>query len=74
MKKRIDGARGETVLGPLRMRFEVRGSELHYRAPFSGFVDVLEPTDDESVMRGRAKFRGREYGSFELRRIAREAS
>ncbi len=74
MQKRIDGMRGETVLGPVRMSFDVRGDELHYRAPFTGFVDVLEPTSDASVFRGRALLRGREFGRFELRRIARDAS
>ena len=69
MRKRIAGTRGKTVLGPLQMAFEVRGQELHYRSPFEGFVDVLEPVDEELV-RGRATFRGKEYGQFELRRVA----
>jgi ferritin-like metal-binding protein YciE len=69
VRKRISGARGETLAGRLRMPFEVRGTELHYRAPFRAFVDVLEPSDDGSVYRGRATFMGREFGQFELRRI-----
>jgi ferritin-like metal-binding protein YciE len=70
MRKRISGMRGVTMVGPARMSFEVRGNELHYRRPFQGFVDVLEPADD-TVFRGRATFMGREYGTFELRRIER---
>jgi ferritin-like metal-binding protein YciE len=67
MRKLIHGDRGVTRLGPLRVPFEVRGHELHYREPFRGFVDVLEAVDQDRV-RGRATFRGREYGQFELRR------
>ena len=63
--KRIDGARGTTTLGPLRMPFDVRGHELHYRAPFRGFVDVLEVVDENRV-RGRATFHGRPFARFEL--------
>jgi ferritin-like metal-binding protein YciE len=68
MRKRIHGERGETLVGPLRMSFDVRGEELHYRRPFQGFVDLLEVVDQDHV-RGRATLRGREYGQFELRRI-----
>jgi hypothetical protein len=66
MRKRISGTRGETLLGPLRMPFEVRGNELHYRAPFSGFVDVIDV--GENVGQGRATFNGKQFGRFELRR------
>jgi hypothetical protein len=65
MRKRIAGNRGTTIVGPLGVSFEVRGRQLHYRAPFQGFVDVLEPIDDDHV-RGRATFRGREFARFEL--------
>ena len=68
MRKRISGTRGVTLVGPARMSFEVRGNELHYRRPFQGFVDVLEPSG-EDLFHGRATFMGREYGTFELRRI-----
>jgi hypothetical protein len=68
VRKRIDGARGKTTLGPLSVPFDVRDLELHYRAPFRGFVDVLEVVDDDHA-RGRATFRGREFARFELRRI-----
>jgi len=68
VRKRIDGARGQTIVGPMRVPFDVRDRELHYRAPFWGFVDVLEVLDDDHA-RGRATFRGREFGRFELRRI-----
>jgi hypothetical protein len=50
------------------MRFEVRGLELRYRAPFAGLVDLLEPDGDG--YRGRATFLGREFGRFRLRRAA----
>ena len=68
MRKRISGTRGVTLVGPARMGFEVRGNELHYRRPFQGFVDVLEPSRDD-LFHGRATFMGREYGTFELRRV-----
>jgi hypothetical protein len=69
LRKRIHGERGETALGPLPgMPFTVDGLALRYHAPFNGFVDVLEP--DGSAFRGRALFRGREFGRFELRRVA----
>jgi hypothetical protein len=67
VRKRIDGARGHTVVGPMRVPFDVRDNELHYRAPFWGFVDVLEVVDDDHV-HGRATYRGREFARFELRR------
>jgi len=44
----------------------VLGLQLHYRGPLAGFVDVLEPAGDG--YRGRALFRGREYGTFRLTR------
>jgi hypothetical protein len=64
--KRIDGSSGVTVAGPLRMRFDVRGNELRYRAPFVGLVDLLEPVDGE--WSGRATWFGREFGRFRMRR------
>jgi hypothetical protein len=66
MRKSIHGSRGETLLGPIRMPFDVRGNELHYRAPFSRFVDVL--LVDRDVCEGRATFNGKQFGRFELRR------
>ena len=69
MRKRIHGSRGETLLGPIRVRFEVRGHELHYRAPMSGLVDVLEPDESGDLCRGRATFKGNDIGLFEMRRI-----
>jgi ferritin-like metal-binding protein YciE len=68
MRKRISGTRGVTLVGPARMSFEVLGNELHYKRPFQGFVDVLEPAGNDRFA-GRATFMGREYGTFELRRI-----
>jgi ferritin-like metal-binding protein YciE len=70
VRKRIRGERGTTVVGPLPgAPFEVRGLELHYRAPFSGFVDVLEP-DGRDRYRGRATLRGTVFGHFAMRRRA----
>ena len=69
VRKRIVGARGEMIVaGTVRLPFDVRGHELHYRPPLSGLVDVLEPRGDG--FRGRALAFGRTYGEFELRRSA----
>ena len=67
VRKRIAGTTGVTLAGPVRMRFDVRGSELHYRAPFVGLVDVLVPEGEGWA--GRATWFGREFGQFRLRRI-----
>jgi ferritin-like metal-binding protein YciE len=67
VRKRIRGGRGETLAGPLRMRFDVRGLELRYQAPLVGLVDVLEP--DGGGYGGRATWFGVELGRFRLRRI-----
>ena len=67
VRKRISGERGQTRLGPLRIPFEVRGLSLHYTGALRGLVDVLEPA--EPGYRGRATFRGREFGRFAMRRI-----
>ena len=68
VRKRIEGTSGETVAGPVRMPFDVRGDELHYRAPFVGLVDILEPAG-ENEWAGRATWFGREFGQFRLRRV-----
>ncbi len=67
IRKRIHGARGETLFGPVPAAFDVNGLELRYRPPLVGLVDVLEPDGDG--FRGRATLFGREFGQFELRRI-----
>jgi hypothetical protein len=68
VRKRIDGARGWTTLGPVPgAPFDVAGLSLRYRGPFTGFVDQLEP-DGPDGYRGRAMFRGREYGRFRMER------
>jgi ferritin-like metal-binding protein YciE len=66
VRKEIRGTHGKTLLpgGVLGMPFDVVGLELHYRAPFAGFVDVVVPHD--GGYRGRATFRRRTYGRFEL--------
>jgi hypothetical protein len=67
VRKRIEGGHGETRLGPLPgIPFDVDRLALRYRAPFRGFVDVLEPDGD--AYRGRATYRGREFGTFRLSR------
>jgi ferritin-like metal-binding protein YciE len=66
--KRIEGDRGETIVaGRLRLPLQVRGLELRYTGLLTGLVDVLDP--DGPDFRGRATFRGREYGRFVMRRI-----
>jgi hypothetical protein len=68
VRKEIAGARGATLL-PWRIvgvPFDVVGLELRYRAPFTGFVDVLAPGDQGYT--GRATYRGREFVRFELKR------
>jgi hypothetical protein len=68
VQKRISGSSGETRFGPLfGVPFDVVGRDLHYRAPFRGFVDRLETGGDGYV--GRATFHGREFGRFQLTRI-----
>jgi len=68
VRKEISGGAGTTNVGPLPgVPFDVVGLSLRYRAPFVGFVDVLER--DEQGYRGRATFGGREFGKFELKRI-----
>jgi len=67
VRKEIDGSSGVTVAGPLRMRFDVRGNELRYRAPFVGLVDRLALVDGEWL--GQATWFGHEFGRFRLRRV-----
>ena len=66
IRKRIRGTHGSTMVSGagISVPFDVVGLELHYRAPLSGFVDVL--AEDGDRFRGRALFHGREYGRFEL--------
>jgi hypothetical protein len=65
VRKRIDGTRGETTIGPLPgAPFDVVGLSLRYRGPFGGFVDELER--DGARYLGRATYRGREFGRFAM--------
>jgi hypothetical protein len=71
VRKRISGSSGETRIGPLvGVPFDVVGRDLHYRAPFQGFVDQLEPAGGGYL--GRATFRGRVFGRFALERVSGE--
>jgi ferritin-like metal-binding protein YciE len=69
VRKEIHGTRGETLLpgGLIGMPFDVVGLELHYRAPFAGFADILVPRD--GGFSGRTTFRRRTIGRFEMRPI-----
>jgi hypothetical protein len=70
VRKEISGTSGTTRVGPLPgAPFDVVGLALRYRGPFRGFVDELESPGD--VVRGRATFRGREFGKFVMRRVQR---
>jgi ferritin-like metal-binding protein YciE len=68
VRKRIQGTRGETTTGSLPgAPFDVVGLGLHYRAPFTGFVDELQPRGDGYL--GRATFCGQEFGRFAMDRV-----
>jgi ferritin-like metal-binding protein YciE len=68
VRKTIRGTRGSTHVGGVAgVPFDVVGLELHYRRPFNGFVDVLAEAGDG--FRGRATFRGREFGRFSMTRV-----
>jgi hypothetical protein len=68
VRKEISGTSGVTKVGPIALApFDVVGLTLRYRPPFRAFIDELEPAGE--LYRGRATFRGREFGKFELRRI-----
>ena len=69
VRKRIRGDEGTTAVGRLPgAPFRVEGSALHYRRPFAGFVDYLEP-DGPDAYNGRATFRGREFARFRMERV-----
>jgi len=67
VRKRFDGDRGWTMVGPLRVPFDMSGAELRYRGLFRGFVDVLTALDADTYS-GRATFRGKTFGSFTITR------
>lgn len=66
VRKQIHATHGKTLLrgGAIGVPFDVVGLELHYRTPFSGFVDKLVPHDAGFL--GHATFRGLTIGRFEL--------
>jgi hypothetical protein len=67
VRKRIEGARGVTALGPLAAGFDVVGRELRYRGMFSGLVDAVEPEGDG--WSGVARYRGGVLGRFAMARV-----
>jgi hypothetical protein len=68
VRKRISGDRGSTAVGSLPgVPFRVVGASLRYLPPFSAFVDKLEQETADRY-RGRATFRGREFGRFVMSR------
>jgi ferritin-like metal-binding protein YciE len=69
VRKEIHGTRGETLLpgGVIGVPFDVVGMELHYRAPFTGFADILVPGD--GGFSGRTTFRWRTIGRFEMKPV-----
>jgi hypothetical protein len=64
VRKRIDGGRGWTIVGLLRLPFDVDGLALRYRAPFAGLVDELVSEGDGYA--GTATLFGRIVGTFRL--------
>lgn len=72
VRKRISGDRGWTIVGGMRVSFDVQGRELRYRVPFHGVVDVLVP-EGEDVYAGTAKLFGRRVGTFRMRRLTRRS-
>jgi hypothetical protein len=67
VRKHIEGGKGWTSIGPFPgAPFDVVGNELRYRAPFQGFVDVVEPSSQG--YQGRATAFGYEIGTFRLQR------
>jgi ferritin-like metal-binding protein YciE len=69
VRKEIHATHGETVLpgGAIGVPFDVVGLELHYRAPFAGFVDLLVPYDEGFL--GHATFRRHTFGRFAMTAI-----
>jgi ferritin-like metal-binding protein YciE len=73
--KRIEGARGETRVGPLAgWPFEIErrpeGFALVYSPPFSAFVDEMRPGLDGS-WNGSSTVGGCEFGRFSMQRVVK---
>jgi hypothetical protein len=67
VRKHIMGEEGWTSLGPFPgAAFDVVGSELRYRSPFQGLVDVVEQSPEG--YHGRVMVFGRELGTFRMLR------
>lgn len=72
VRKRISGDHGWTIVGGMRVPFDVQGRELRYRFPFHGLVDVLVP-DGEDAYAGTTTLFGRRVGTFRMRRLTRRS-
>jgi ferritin-like metal-binding protein YciE len=75
VRKRIEGARGETRAGPLvgwpfGIERRPEGFALVYRPPFSAFVDEVRPGPEGSWV-GSSTVGGREFGRFSMRRVGK---
>ena len=73
VRKRIEGARGETRVGflvgwPFDVERHPDGFALIYRFPFSAIVDAIRAAPGGSWV-GSSVFGGREFGRFRMRRI-----
>jgi hypothetical protein len=69
VRKRIQGNRGETRIGPLAVPFEIEDFTLNYTGILDGFSDLLDEITESRCL-GRATFRGRVFARFEMSRIS----
>ena len=63
----LDG-RGWTVIGSLRVPFEVSGARLAYRAPMTGLIDVVTRVSSGHA-EGETRLFGVKVGTFRMTRI-----
>ena len=71
VRKRIEGAGGVTLLGPLHSPFASSGASCGTEGALSrGLVDSVEPGED-GWWDGVARYRGRLLGRFAMRRVGR---
>jgi hypothetical protein len=72
VRKRVAGDRGWTIVGGVRLPFDVQGRELRYRFPLHALVDVLVP-EGEDAYAGTATLFGRRVGTFRMTRLTRRS-